>query len=217
MTRKAINARAKLPSILASLDQASWGDLRGREWHGVRAIIRGVCALVDYRTGVGAATAAQIADAAGYSTKSAYRYLPEAEAMGALTWTRGGVVAGRTVPGYFRVSKRWLLQLAASGRVSLAEIRAKRAERRAARVAGLRFVMPGRRSRRSERVDITSTLSPLTGESSTPPRGLSFARAGDAGLPECDHGLPRRRMTTGEYECPLCRARERHELGRIDA
>lgn len=211
--RRQITAHAPLPNILASLDQASWGDLRGREWHGVRAIIRGVCALVDYRTGVGAATAAQVADAAGYSAKSAYRYLPEAEAMGALTWTRGGVVAGRTVPGYFRVSKRWLLALAASGRVSLAEIRAKRAALRAARVAGLRFVMPGRRSRRSERVDITASLSPLSGESSTAPPRKEIHIAGDAGLPECDHGLPRKRMASGEYECPLCRQRERAELG----
>lgn len=116
--RRTASARWPLPALLSRVDRSGWGDLRGKQFHGLRAVLRGLVSHLDHRSGMGAATVPQVADAAGgYSVRWTRHLLGELEAIGAITWTRGGVVAGVAVPSQFRLSKRWLLALADGARV----------------------------------------------------------------------------------------------------
>lgn len=212
---RTVNSRASVPAVMARLDQASWGNLADRTWHGLRATLRGVAAIVDYRTGVAFATVDQVADASGYKNRWTRHCLAELEALGAIEWERGGITsAGKTAPSWFRISKEWMLTLAREGRVSLTAIRAERAKRTAARIAGLSFVKPGRYKPRSHHAAVSATLSTPSVEIEPPTtEKSSFIPPTEVG--ECEHGFEKKRHpVTAEPQCPICRHHERSLLGK---
>lgn len=155
------------------VDRAGWGDLRGKQFHGMRAILRGLASHVDHRSGAGVATVAQIADASGgYSERWARHLLAELETIGAIAWTRGGVQHGRPVPSHFRVNKAWLVALAAGAVLQLAAILEARRVRTNRRIAGLNFTTRGRYRRRSVHAEPGTGLPPK-GTGSGPLRAVA--------------------------------------------
>jgi DNA-binding transcriptional regulator YhcF (GntR family) len=190
---------ARLPSphtplheLIPSLQRASWGDLDGREFQGLRTTLQALVASVNWRSAEGLATTNQIADRAGLTPRWTRRCLALLEDMGLITWRRGCVVEGKARPSWFRVNKKVLVALIDKARpLREAALRIRR-EITARRIAGIRFA---KRSRRSVHVELSADLPPLTGEvSASPPPQV----AGEGG--ECGHGEPR-----GPGSCALCR------------
>lgn len=162
---RALTAGAPAPVLLAALARAGYGPLRGREWHALRAVLRAVVAVLPSQSGTGQATACQIADAAGgYSERWTRAMLGELEALGLIAWTRGGVVSGKPQPSLFRLSKRRLLALIHEGRAVMDQVRAARAARTTARLAGLRMLtVRPRQTRRSVHAELGATPPPYRG------------------------------------------------------
>lgn len=158
--------------LVGSLARAGWGELSGREWQGVRSVLRALVDLLPYGSGEGLVTASQVAEAAGLSSRWVRRCMCVLEDAGVIAWHRGGVVAGRPQPSAVRVSKRAMVALVEAAR-PLRE--ARDTVRRAATLARLRALRtgyvrsrPGYR-RRSSHAELSATLRPLRGGTGAPP------------------------------------------------
>lgn len=138
MSTATLTAYRPTDSLMTSLARAGWGDLSGRSMQGIRSTLRGLVDLLPHKSGMGLATAPQIADAAGLSERWVRRCLGILEDAGVITWTRGGVVDGKPCPSYFRISKTLLVALVHGARPVLAAVEAARARQTAARLGGLR-------------------------------------------------------------------------------
>lgn len=161
-----VTARNETRVLVGSLARAGWGELGGREWQGVRSVLRALVDLLPYRSGAGLVTAAQVAEAAGLSPRWVRRCMCVLEDAGVITWHRGGVVAGRPQPSVVRVSKRAVVALIEAAR-PLRE--ARDAARRTATLARLRELRTGYvrarggYRRRSAHAELSTTLPPLRG------------------------------------------------------
>src|SRR5699024_151837 len=106
-----------LSSLLRSLARAGWGELSGREWQGVRSVLRAVVDSVPDRAGEGHVTEPQVAQRAGLSLRWTRHCLHLLEDLGVIAqWRRGGIVAGRPAPSWLRLSKRALVALVEAAR-----------------------------------------------------------------------------------------------------
>ena len=212
----------QLPSILARLARAGWGELAPRSAQGARAVLQGLAAVVDPSTGAATLTAWQVAAAAGRCERRTRDALHLLEQMGVITWTRGWLDRGTPRPGWIRVSKRALWAMIRPARRIHDEARARRAAELRARIRRtLRLTtqwrphrpapaVPARHRTLSVRADITASLPPSgvqttpTGSvctptiAPTPPPGSPMPYIPDR--PECPHGVPDNPMA-----CPHCR------------
>lgn len=156
------SARWPIHSLMRSLRLSGWGELSGRENHGLRATLEAVCALVNDEKGEDKATARQVEEASGYSERWTRVKLHELEDMGLLTWVRGGVLNGRTVPGWFRVSKKALVKLINKAKIMLRRRRRVAAEAQAERIRGLGRSFKTRQEQKpsSDHAAVDADLSP---------------------------------------------------------
>lgn len=113
MSTTKVSTRWKTWQLVDKLARLGWGPLDGREWKGLRAVLRAVAVRVDYRTGVGRATVEQIAAAACYGQRWTRQALTDLEDLGLIEWVRGGVQYGKPVPSLIRLSKAALVELIA--------------------------------------------------------------------------------------------------------
>ena len=201
----AMTARAPVPSLMASLSRAGWGDLAGREFQGVRTTLQALVYSLPYASGQGEVTEAQVAQRAGLSLRWVRRCMHVLEDLGVIErWTRGGVVAGNPTPSYLRLSKRALVALIDAARPLKDAADAARARITRARIAGLAYI---RRNRRSGHAALSADLPTPTGETpASHPRKRTSAPPG-----ECPHGDPRGAMSTGAPYCPICRKEDQWE------
>lgn len=133
-----ISAHWDTRTLLTSLARAGWGDLSGRANNGVRAYLKALTDLLPYKSGQGLCTAAQVMDAAGYtSDKWARVTLAKLEDLGIVEWTRGGIIDGAPAPGFMRIVKSKLVELIHAARDSHAEKLAARKAKTAERLSRL--------------------------------------------------------------------------------
>lgn len=185
-------AHAPLPALVTSLARAGWGDLAGREWQGVRSVLRALVDSLPHRSGEGFVTEPQVAERAGLSLRWTRRCMHLLEDLGVVVdWRRGGVIAGRPAPSWLRLSKRFLLALIEAARPLREAATAARRAQTLHRIAGLANV---RRNRRSGHAALGAVLPTPTGES--PGDSPPVVDKQD----ECSHGEPR-----GPRYCALCR------------
>lgn len=190
-----MTAHAPLPSLVTSLARAGWGDLAGREWQGVRTVLRALVDSLPYRAGQGDVTEPQIAQRAGLSLRWTRRCLHMLEDLGVIVgWRRGGAVLGRPIPSWLRVSKRALLDLIHAARPAREVADAKRRALTLARIAGLRYV---RHNRRSAHAALSTGLPTPPGETPSLSPPVVDRSAPDGA---CEHGEPR-----GARYCAPCR------------
>lgn len=160
-----IQAGAPLPVILTALSRAGWGELSGNYYGAVRLILVALGALLG-ASGQGDVTAAQIADASGVSERWVRRKLAELEDAKLIVWDRGGVQAGRPVPGFMRVSKRALADMTNRARKTAGPKALARATETARRIAaaGLRWTKRGTSAKRPTPCGTQREPSPLKRE-----------------------------------------------------
>ena len=160
-----LTASAPTRDLLGALARRGWGDLAGPQWRGLHNVLRALVDVLPYRSGVGQTTAGQLADVACLSERWTRYLLGELESLGLITWTRGGVIAGRPQPSLIRLDKRALLALIHGARARLDEIRAKRAARTTARLRGLRMVTvrPRRRTPGHPHAELNASPTPSGG------------------------------------------------------
>jgi len=181
-----------LSSLLRSLARAGWGELQGREWQGVRSVLRAVVDSLPDRAGRGTITEPQVAQRAGLSLRWTRRCLHVLEELGIITaWTRGGVHAGRCLPSVLRISKRALCALIEAARPRREAADQQRRSETQQRVSSLLHAV---RFRRSHHAALSAHLPTLAGS----PPGNSPPVV-DTPSP-CEHGEPR-----GTAACALCR------------
>lgn len=159
--------------LINALERAGWGNLAGHDFRGVRTVLAALTRTLDARSGTGKATAWQIAERAGYTERWTRRCLQILEELELIEWDRGGIVDGKPVPSWFRVSKRALLIL-----ISIARKRedGRNGEQRAAtrkRITDYR--LDRIRSRRKRRSDHAEVLTALL-SSEEVPRGEDLPR-----------------------------------------
>lgn len=111
-----LTAGAPSHVLLNSLERAGWGNLAGPEFRGVRGVLAALTRHLDPRSAQGKATAWEIAERAGYTERWTRRCLAILEELELIEWDRGGIVDGKPVPSWFRVSKRALLILVSIAR-----------------------------------------------------------------------------------------------------
>lgn len=213
MSTARLTAGAPLAVLVKHLARAGWGDLAGVDAKGVRAALRALADLLPAGSASGRVTAPQIAASAGYSERWMRSRLELLEAADVITWTRGGVVAGRPVPSLIRVHKRVLLDLVLAARTIRDAVVRKAAAATRERLAGVLNTM--RRTRRRGIVAGQPHAEVATG---LPPNGEGSRRSpapppGDIRerhtIVACSHGGDARRFTsgplTGQARCPMCR------------
>lgn len=182
-------ARNETRVLVGSLARAGWGELGGREWQGVRSVLRAIVDLLPYRSGEGLVTASQVAEAAGLSDRWVRRCMHVLEDAGVIAWHRGGVIDGRPQPSIVRVSKRAVVALIEAAR-PLRE--ARDTVRRAATLARLRELRTGyvraraRYRRRSSHAELTASPRPYRGGDTpgAPPGAARAAPSGPVGVPD---------------------------------
>lgn len=176
-----------LPDLVSALRRAGWGPIAGSEYRPARAILDALSSNARWagmdRASTVVVTAAQLADAAGYSVRHLRRWMPILEDIGLIEWHRGGVVEGRPRPGLLKVVKRVICQWIKDARpVNDARIERRRRET-LARLKSLRMRrIPPFRRKTEVHADTASSLPPYQGRrgaprsapsarnSSTPPR-----------------------------------------------
>lgn len=124
--------------LIKALKRAGWGNLAGADFRGVRVVYTALIEMLDGKTGQGKATVWQIGEQAGYSEGWTRRCLQILEELELITWDRGGVVEGKAIPSWFRVSKRALLLLVAIARTQGTERLAEHQAAVRGRIAGYR-------------------------------------------------------------------------------
>lgn len=169
------NAHAPVPSLLRSLSRAGWAGVL-REDRACRALLRALSdTVVRDDTGIGKATLWQIGQAAGYRSKSwISRKLAKLEDAGIITWSRGGIVAGKQVPSVFCIVKTALVALINAGRRDKGARELEHREREAERIHtyGYTWKKKKRKQQKPRSVHATQSenlLSPNGGVNTTPP------------------------------------------------
>ena len=157
-------------SLLTSLARAGWGELGGGDMQGTRSVLAALVSLLPWRSGAGLVTVAQVADAAGLrSLRWTAGRLHLLADLGVITWTPGGVIAGRPLPGHVRIIKAALVELIDLARPALHAVQSARRAATLARIRGLIRVYSKRQ--RHKPLSVHASLSdgphPLTGESPT--------------------------------------------------
>jgi predicted transcriptional regulator len=200
-------AYAPAPALLASLERAGWGELRGREFGAVRATLSALVRSLPYSSAQGTTTAPQIADRAGYSERWVRRCLVVLEELGVIVWTRGGAVEGEPVPSFIRIVKSVLVDLIAAARPEQDAREHERARRVRERIAHLRYVLDkGLRSRRSVHAELSGSLPTPRGEDFRPASSPEASNTYIATT--CEHGGDASRLPNGQPRCPSCRRAE---------
>ena len=148
--------------LLGALERAGWGNLAGPEFRGVRGTLAALTRMLDGKSGQGKATAWQIAEQAGYTERWARRCLHILEELELIEWQRGGVVDGKPVPSWFRVSKRALLILVSIARTSAGERRTERQAETRDRIARYRLQRTKRRHHKRRSVHAEVVTAPLS-------------------------------------------------------
>ena len=103
-------AHAETRALLTSLARRGWGELRD-EKKGTRCVLEALVKLLPYKSGQGAVTQFQLGQATGYSRRWISVCLQRLEAMGIITYARGGVMNGKKHPGFIRIIKKKLVEL----------------------------------------------------------------------------------------------------------
>jgi hypothetical protein len=204
-----LTAGTSLGKLVNGLRRAGWGDLAGADTRGVRATLQALADLLPPNMASGRVTAPQLAEVAGYSERWTRSRLVLLEDAGVITWTRGGVVAGKPVPSLIRVHKTVLLELIKNARrlrdAMLARYRA--AQRR--RLEGVmntfrRNKIPGKRAGQPH-AEVATGLPPYGEVSRRPPAPTGRDRYD---IPICRHGGDGTRFDDGVPRCPSCRRLE---------
>lgn len=226
-----LHAGAPLPTLVKALARARWGELGATGWQGVRSVVRALGDVLDPRSGAGHVTVHQIAAAAGLSERWTRSRLEVVEALGLLTWVRGGVVAGRPVPSTIRVDKAGLIALIAAARQVNDERMRERARQTRERIAHLvntigrrAYVRTGPAFKRNGHIaagqahaELASGLPPTRGGSPpAAPPGEVIPTMDDT-TTECEHGFPTGRLPNGQHRCPMCRREHAPREAEADA
>lgn len=154
-----LTAGASSHLLIDRLARAGWGNLAGPEFRGVRVALAELTRMLDPRSGEGKATVYQLAERTGYTSRWTGRCLGVLEELELIEWHRGGVVDGKPVPSWFRVSKRALLILISIARDVGADRLAEQKAQTRERIARYRLVRTSRgRKRRSSHVEVTTAL-----------------------------------------------------------
>lgn len=131
--------------IIRALKRAGWGPLAGHDLRGLRGVLEGLAMLLDDVSGMGEATAYQVAEAAGYSERWTRDRLYALEALDLIVYRQGGIRDGVPSPSWFRICRDKLVALLATARDLQDAAIARRREETAARIRGLRQVTVWRR------------------------------------------------------------------------
>lgn len=185
-------------ALVTALDRAGWGDIAGHDFRGVRGTLFALCRVVENKSGQGKATAWQIAERAGYSERWTRRCLAVLEELQLIEWHRGGVVEGKPVPSWFRVSKRALLLLVAAARKVATERRSAQEQATRGRISKYRLTRTrGHQTRRSDHAELrTALLSIEEGPRPEEPpveRPLTDEQALSDAVARCRAGLRQKR------------------------
>ena len=182
------------PALVDMLARAGWGELAGGELQGVRSVLRALVACTDHKSGEGVVTLHQIADTAGLrSIRHVSTRMQLLEALGIITWTRGGVIDGTPVPSTVRIIKRALITLIELARPVLDKIKAARRVETQRRIRDLIRCFSKRRARNTLSVHaaLSDNHSPLTGESpaGVTSRPVHNSQGGRMIYINCEHGV----------------------------
>lgn len=218
---RTLSSRWQTRDLITALARAGWGPLADREVAGARSVLQALVACLDYHSGQGLTTAAQVADTAGLSERWTRTRLALLEDAGLITWNRGGVVHGKPQPSFIRIVKTALVDLIKGARPALALVLAARRKRTAHRLAGLRRlnVLPRGTSRRSSHAELSASPIPLRGGDSNPPHLERSTKVLTQDLPECSLHVGNKsgRMASGLHRCPMCRRTEAREQAQAKA
>lgn len=154
------------PSLLRSLSRAGWGDLTGRENHGVRSALKGLVDLLDDRSGAGLATAYQLAETTGYSERWIRACLMQLEELGIIEWSRGGIRQGKPQPSFFKIIKGKLVALIKKARATVEERRrehARETTERLRKVNQFTYISAPRKARKKVHAEVTASPRPPYG------------------------------------------------------
>lgn len=217
----ALSSRWQTRDLITALARAGWGPLADREVAGARSVLQALVACLDYHTGQGLTTAAQVADTAGLSERWTRTRLALLEDAGLITWQRGGVLHGRPQPSFIRIVKTALVDLIKGARPALRLVLAARRKRTNARIAGLRRlnVRPRGSSRRSVHAELSGSPIPLRGGEPNPPHLERSTDVLTQDNPECTlhEGSLGGRLASGLHRCPSCRRVEAREQAQAKA
>ena len=183
-------------TLVDTLARAGCGELAGGALQGTRSVLKALVALTDHRTGSGLITLHQVADTAGLaSVRHVSTRMQLLEALGIITWTRGGVDHGRPLPSHVRISKQALVRLIELARPAIDAVRAARrlATQRRIRDIIWCFSKRGKRNTLSVHAALGNSLPPLKGES---PEGVTSPTVHNSTQPKettvrinCQHGV----------------------------
>ena len=98
--------------ILTTLARRGWGEELATAQPGLRTVLTALIHRLPHGSAEGSITINQIADTAHLSARWTSHCLAELETLGLITWRRGWLEAGVPRPGWIRVSKRALADLA---------------------------------------------------------------------------------------------------------
>lgn len=204
-----LTAGAPLGVLVKHLARAGWGDLAGADMRGVRAAVRALADVLPAGIASGRITAPQLASTAGYSERWMRSRLQLLEDAGVVTWTRGGVIAGRPVPSLIRVHKRVLLDLITTARRLRDAMLARRRAAQRIRLEGIvntmrRKAIPGKRAGQPH-AEVSTALPPIGEVSRRSPAPSTRDRYD---IPICRHGGDGTRFDDGVPRCPSCRRLE---------
>lgn len=216
MVASPIRPGARTQDVLGVLERAGWGDLDGDDLKGARAVLRalgGYKGLLNPKTGSGRATVAQIATRSCYKDRWIRHNLTMLEDLGVLEWRRGGVVAGRPSPSWFRINRSVLVALIPLARAKRDEALEALRQRTVARLRGLRVLNVRARSRRSRHAAVGTALPPNgdgTGHSPVTVPSVVGAVSASSGASSAsswctDHDMANPRLRSGLPGCPICR------------
>lgn len=160
-TTMRLTAGARLPTILSALGRSGWGPLDGREWQGVRSVLRALGDTLHPRYGRGDTTAWQVSKGAGLSERWTRVCLGWLEDAGLIEWQRGGVLDGRPLAGTIRVVKSALIDVLRAARPAHDQASRDRAARTRLRLARAGIVTIRRQHRRrSDHAEPGASLPP---------------------------------------------------------
>lgn len=146
-----LTAGTPLDVLVDRLAKAGWGDLSKPELRGLGRVLNELARVLPPKAGAGKVTAPQLAGMCGYTERWVRRCLTLLEELEVIQWDRGGIVAGKPVPSWIRVSKAALVDLIHLARTKQGERTRERAIETRVRMARLRTSYtqaPGHRRKR---------------------------------------------------------------------